>query len=842
MAKTKFVVAAAFDTETTTIHVGDDTFAFPCLFILNDLRHNRVQRYDSKRDGVRFYRTAEEMVDAIDEFVEWGLEEGVTPIICAYNLMFDMRSLMPLLAKSYEMTCTAQSSTNVYTLDLYHGLYLSDNPKPLIRFWDVFFLERRGLKVMGETCGLPKAVGDWDYSLIRTPHTPITERELHYAKRDVQVIPAYERFILETNSDSIGPTDLGVTALTSTSLVRQMASHEIGNIHSSDKNRNTLLKSFEALCDQEEARTFEQYALRHACFRGGWTLTAAKFAGVPVRNVCSMDVTSMHHTYLNGRLIPERFRPVSQDRLQRICERIVSTPMPEILARYHMPFNSAIHARIVFRNIRLKGCFKRWGIALIPQAKFMTKVEPGTDYGRSETDQLAITDWLKAGYVDTARNATFALGKLMRADECMLHITELELWTISQVYDFDEMVAVEGEATCEFCRPPDYVTLQSNVLFERKAAAKFINNNYKYGTPYEYDIPDSVPAGIAAMLRAGTASEEFIDAWYNCTVKGQFNGIYGTQAQNLHRPDYIVTEDGRLMIDPASRVSEDNFEKADKSRVLYTYGMRIAGGSRMHLAIAMMMLADHFGDRIDVTGGDTDSLKVRCDYDVTDEELLSTLKPLHDACDRAIAYTMRRVRRCYPDQASQLTDVGHFDIEDCEKVTHSKRYLAHMEAWNKARVSLDIHGHAHVTCAGLSQPEEVFNIADAIDKLTGGDIDKFESVARFVLGYNVLVDHSLCFALEDSIPEYGSRFQGYVTDYLGNTEWVDAPQVSSLHPVDRMLGETDKMTNLLTVRFLRDEYGEEVDDGLRGIKYDKATDTVKLWRMGEYGDVLDVTI
>lgn len=839
MAKTKFVVAAAYDTETTTIHRGDDTFAFPVLYILNDLRHNRVQRYDSKRDVVRFFRTAEEMVDAINELVEWGLEEGVTPIICAYNLMFDMRSLMPLLARRYEMTCTAQSSTNVYTLDLYHGLYLSDNPKPLLRFWDTFFLERRGLKAMGETCGLKKATGDWDYSLIRTPNTPLTEQELFYAKRDVQVIPQYLRFILETNADSIGPTDLGVTALTSTSLVRQMAAHEIGNIHSSDKSRNTLLKSFESLCDQEEARTFEQYALRHACFRGGWTLTAARFAGKPVRNVCSMDVTSMHHTYINGRLIPERFRPVSQQRLQRICDRIVRTPMSEVLGCYHMPFNSAIHARVAFRNIRLKGCFARWGIALIPQAKFMTKVEKGTDYGRSETDQVAITDWLQAGYVDQARNATFALGKLMRADECMLHLTELELWTIAQVYDFDAMEAVEGEATCEFCRPPDYVTLQSNMLFERKSAAKFISKHYVAGEPYAYDIPDSVPAGIADMLRRGTASSKFVDAWYNSTVKGQFNGIYGTQAQNLHRPDYIVTEDGRLMIDPATRVSEESFEKAEKSRVLYTYGMRIAGGSRMHLAIAMMLLADHFGERIDVTGGDTDSLKVRLDDDVTNEELLETLKPLHDACDRAIAYTMRRVRRCYPEKASQLTDVGHFDIEGCGR---SDRYVSHMEAWNKARISLDTDGHAHITCAGLSRPDGAFTIEDAIDKLTGGDVDHFERVAPFVLGYNVLVDHSLSFALEDSVPEFGSRFQGEVTDYLGRTEWVDAPQVSSLYPVGRMLGETDKMTNLLTIRFLREEYGEDVDDGLRGISYDKESDTVKLWRMGEYGDVVEVTI
>lgn len=80
---------------------------------------------------------------------------------------------------------------------------------------------------MGETCGLPKAVGDWDYSLVRTPETPLTEEEMFYARRDVQVIPQYLQWLLRANH-WLTPDMLGCRVLTKTSLVRQMARREIG--------------------------------------------------------------------------------------------------------------------------------------------------------------------------------------------------------------------------------------------------------------------------------------------------------------------------------------------------------------------------------------------------------------------------------------------------------------------------------------------------------------------------------------------------------------------------------------------------------------------------------------
>lgn len=117
----EFKVAAIFDTETTNIGEGAETRAYPILYIFNDLRDTPLESYDSVSDDVRFYRHTSEALTYIDDLIEYGRAHGYTPIIAAYNLMFDMQTLMLELAQSYTITANAQTATSVYTLDLCIG-------------------------------------------------------------------------------------------------------------------------------------------------------------------------------------------------------------------------------------------------------------------------------------------------------------------------------------------------------------------------------------------------------------------------------------------------------------------------------------------------------------------------------------------------------------------------------------------------------------------------------------------------------------------------------------------------------------------------------------------------
>ena len=228
--KRQYVICASFDTETTNYGIGKETKAFTILYIFNDLRFVDLKNYKlDVDDKVKFFREEKEAIDFIEEIIDFGVKANCIPVICAYNLMFDMQTIIYDLNMRYEMVANAQSSTNVYTLDL------KKDDLTVLRFWDTFHLEMRGLSAMGETCGIPKAKGDWDYTLIRTKETPLTDEELFYAKRDVQVIPAYLCYLLNAN-EWLQQSDLGNRVITKTSLVRQMAQKQIGQIRVKKKN------------------------------------------------------------------------------------------------------------------------------------------------------------------------------------------------------------------------------------------------------------------------------------------------------------------------------------------------------------------------------------------------------------------------------------------------------------------------------------------------------------------------------------------------------------------------------------------------------------------------------
>lgn len=801
-----FKVAAVFDTETTNIGEGAETRAYPILYIFNDLRSTPLESYTPDTDDVRLYRYTSEALTYIDDLIDYGRAHAYVPIIAAYNLMFDMQTLMLELAQSYAIEVNAQTATSVYTLDL------CVDGNVVCRFWDTFYLEMGGLRAMGETCGLPKAVGDWDYTLVRTPETPLTEDELFYARRDVQVIPQYLQWLLRANH-WLTSDMLGCRVLTKTSLVRQMARREIGGrrVTLRGGKKLTLQRAFEITCNQEFPSDYESYALRKSCFRGGLTFTSAKTAGVVVDNVASLDVTSMHHAFINGRRLPVKFAPTSSELLQIACERIAATSLDDVLSHYDDPFRVGLHVAVRFSGLRLRKdtCFAAWGIAICPRSKFVRTLHADTDYSNNDRAKTQDNSIRAHGYVDSAVNPVYAFGKLYSADECVLHVNEIELWNVAQVYEYDDMRALYGESTTKTIIPPDYVTLQSNMLFARKTDVKNLIKGYTEGTPYVGDIPDSIPEGIARDAKTGELNVKFLQSYYGSTVKGQFNGIYGTQAQDVMKADYCVTETGELEVDKSTVCTPENFaEKRPKTpRVLYTYGMRIVAGSRMHLIVAMMLVYMRFGDRVTVTGGDTDSLKISCDDDVSDEELLDALKPLHNAIETAIDDTMRRVRVTAPDMASTLDHVGQFEVEDCGGAT---RYAEHMELWNKARVSLDRKGRVHVTCAGLPRPDGVYTIEDFIvDVMHAGH--GFAETVQMSLGYDVLVDYEICHTLQRNRPHVCDRYIGDVTDYRGETAHVDTPEAIGLYTSGRWLGESDKQANGENLTYLRNMYNRIVE-------------------------------
>lgn len=799
MSKTVFKVCAAFDTETTTFM---DEFgaahAFACLYIINDLRTVNFKDYKpGKSDDVRFMRSVDAVMDYVADLIDYGKKYEFCPVVAAYNLMFDLQTLQLALAERYDLAATAQNGTHVYVYDIV------ENGKTVLRFWDTFFLEMGGLAAMGRNAGLPKAVGDWDYTLTRSTATPLTEQERFYASRDTQVIPAYLKYLLSANP-WMTEADFACTIFTKTSIVRRMAMNEIGprRIRLKNGKQMPLLALFENECKWEEPSDFQTYCLRKACFRGGFTFTAAANASRVVPRVVSIDAVSMHHAFINGRRVPQHFQKAEQSTLQQVVEMILDRPRWMVLENYDYPCGVCINAMVEFTNIRLRAgsVFEREGIALLASSKFATTAVGIADEFESAANVDVEENVRAHGWHDSAEGAEFAFGKLYRADRATVCLTEIELWCISRVYEWDKVEAIAGELTFKSALPPDYATLQSNLLFERKQAMKQINKTYHEGEAYPLEIPDSIPEGFAKQLKDGSISNQAVEAYYIGTVKGMFNGCYGVQAMDVFRPDFKVDEVGNVVIDPTARVTEETFEdkRPDKDRALYTYGTRIVAGSRMHLVIVLELIHEAFGDRVRITGGDTDSVKMSLATDVEPDDVIAALAPVHEAVTNAIAKTQTRVRRLFPDIASDLAKIGTFELEPATRDKVS--YDQHFEAWNKARLSV-VDGNTHITCAGLSRPDGRYTIEDFADDLLASGYT-FEQVAPVILGYNVQVAPEICHSLQRTAPATTDRVTAELVDYQGNSFTIDAPEAVALYPQWRELGATAQAANLQNVQYL----------------------------------------
>lgn len=799
----EYTIAACFDTETSTIGEGVHSHAFTISYQVNDLRGIRLRDYTPGQDDrVHIYRNEREMLAFLEQLIEWGDNLNLIPVVCAYNLRFDIQTLLESLAVTHPlMRVQAQTSRTLYTLDLMR------DEQPILRFWDTYHLNKTGLASMGLLAGLPKATGDWDYTLTRTPETPLTAQEEHYATRDVQVIPAYLRYILNANP-WIDEKELGYTVLTSTSLVRRFARANIGTLH--DLGGKTLWECWLIRCKTELPKTYESYATRRACFRGGLSFTAAKMAGIPVRNVASLDVTSMHHTFM-ARAIPVNFHPCNLTMLQTFAEYVVRLPVEDILVSYVRPFPVAFHARIAFTNLRFKdgSCFQHWDIGTLSESKFGTRVERYSDTGgRDAADEEQSNAELADGFHDTATRPVYAFGKLVAAQSCELYLNEIELYITSLVYDWDTMTVLGGELSVNWRKCPDYIALQSRMLYRQKAQIKKLIHDYR-NEPYGGDIGDTIPPTIAAAARAGSVTSDELNAYYyHC--KTMFNAIYGTCAQNEFKPGFKM-RNGEVTVDTDTVTTDSNFKlrRPKKSKVLYTYGMRIVAGSRLHLVLGMKLLWDALGRRIDVLGGDTDSLKIRCDPEVTDDEIMHALAPLHAAADQCIRLGYTRTRREFAGQYPvDMPDVGHFDIETCghdaagHRVT---RYPWHIELWNKCRVSITNAGGAKVTAAGLARPVGTYTIVDWYEDAVKKHGAKW--ALRHGLGYSTIVSSDLCHMLQRTSPLATDTVEADVTDYTGRTCHISQHEAIALYDTGKLVGDTFNRVNGETLIYLELHYG-----------------------------------
>lgn len=128
-----------------------------------------------------------------------------------------------------------------------------------------------------------KLVGDLDYTILRTPKTVLTDKELAYCFNDVLVM----YYGLQQYKEKYG--HIIDIPFTQTGEVRKEVIERM-NVSSEYKYRKRCLKLI--------PETIEDYSLLCDCFMGGYTHSNAVHTDIVLDNVCSKDISSSYPTVM----------------------------------------------------------------------------------------------------------------------------------------------------------------------------------------------------------------------------------------------------------------------------------------------------------------------------------------------------------------------------------------------------------------------------------------------------------------------------------------------------------------------------------------------------------------
>ena len=182
------------------------------------------------------------------------------------------------LAFEFQFLCNLFRWKSVFARTPHKVIKCVPSEYPNIEFRCTYFLTRLSLANWGLQIGLPKMVGDLDYNILRTPLTPLTEKERGYCERDVLVMHKG----ISIYRDKYGT--LENIPLTQTGTVRREV-------------KEMLSKDFRYMFHVKRLvpKDSEEYAMLMKLFAGGYTHANRLYSGKVMRgNIHHYDFASSY--------------------------------------------------------------------------------------------------------------------------------------------------------------------------------------------------------------------------------------------------------------------------------------------------------------------------------------------------------------------------------------------------------------------------------------------------------------------------------------------------------------------------------------------------------------------
>ena len=154
---------------------------------------------------------------------------------------------------------------------------------------------------------IKKMVGDLDYSLIRTPLTPLSEREMNYIIHDGRVVVAYIEEEMKNYSNNITKIPL-----TKTGKVRNYCRGRCLYSKTSHKKYDPQYKKYRRVMNKMKITSVFEYQHLHQCFMGGYTHGNNLNVGKICHNISSFDFSSSYPSVM----VAEQYPMFTGERIQ----------------------------------------------------------------------------------------------------------------------------------------------------------------------------------------------------------------------------------------------------------------------------------------------------------------------------------------------------------------------------------------------------------------------------------------------------------------------------------------------------------------------------------------------
>lgn len=523
MDNKRYQVIGALDTETTNLgNVATGYKAFPILYQLGELRIHITDVNPANAEGainVTTYRQCEELYKALDDLIK--RHRSIVPVILVHNLGFDMHAIAPYLNTKH-VRVLAKTSTKPISFQV-----LGEDGKPVLVFLDTLGMFMKSLAVMGEECGYPKAVGDWDYMKVRTPDTPLTDQELNYAKHDIYALLCYMAYFLRQNPD-IRADDIGLRVQTKTGIVRAKRLVNVGNKQS--KKLPYKVRQYWHLHNREQKpKTDDELFTMHASTRGGFTFCARNNAGKVFEadndtRILSFDSTSQHPAQMVSHLYPQDFTEATPEQLGIAFNICTNVEVERVLNFWIKPFPFAFYACYRFTNLRPKAgsIFEHEGIYSLTDARFKTLAPLYENQAATEFKNNIGA----LGYQDLASGYECSFGKLESCKEGVFFLTELDAWIVSRIYEYDSVEPISGYLSSTFRKPTDMSVLSVMRFYKAKNALKEFMGQYQQGKVNDVSgIRGLFPDSFVNDCERGDADDSELREYYMLS-KADLNSLF----------------------------------------------------------------------------------------------------------------------------------------------------------------------------------------------------------------------------------------------------------------------------------------------------------------------------